>query len=384
MKSTVIKILNVCLSMILCVSFSFAEPGVTDTEILLGSSTPLEGTISYLGNQTNHGLRACLEAINAKGGVNGRKIKLNFYNDDYDPITCVKVTKKLIEEDKVFALTCYVGTPTSIKTMPMWVNAKVPALGFFTGAEGLRVPFNRYTIHVRGSYFKEAEAMVDLAVNKLKLKKIAIFYQYDAFGEAVKKGAELALEKNKITPLLYGSYERSSTDVSEAVKKMAEAKPDAIIMGGVYAPSVKFILEAKKAGLTKTVFITGSFVGPDELAKGLQNNDENVYVSQAMPLPSSDAKEPVVAEYLKAIKQYFPNDTPNTVSLEGYVDGKILVEGLKRAGKNLTREGFIDAIESIKDGKEIGIDVEYSKNNHQGMNMVYVTKLVNGKYQHVK
>src|SRR3989339_1343170 len=127
-----------------CIAYATAaEPGVSDREILLGSSLALEGAASYLGIQTNHGMNACINAANEKGDINGRKLKVIAYNDGYEPIPSMQNTHKLINEDKVFALTCYVGTPTAAKAQTVWTMAKVPAVGFFTGAEGLRRLFNR-------------------------------------------------------------------------------------------------------------------------------------------------------------------------------------------------------------------------------------------------
>jgi ABC-type branched-subunit amino acid transport system substrate-binding protein len=211
-----------------------ADPGVTDKQITLGSSLALDGPAGFLGTQIIHGLDTYMKSVNAQGGVNGRKIAVVGYNDGYEPEPCVKNTQKLIEHDKVFALTCYVGTPTSVKAMPLWTAAKVPALGFFTGAESLREPFNRYNVHVRASYYEEAAAIVEVFVNKLKFKKVAVFYQHDAFGEAVKKGTELALQKYGMTPVAYGTFERNTLDVAEGLAKILPSQPEAVVMVGTY------------------------------------------------------------------------------------------------------------------------------------------------------
>lgn len=361
-----------------------AEQGVTDKEILIGSSLVLEGPANYLGIQTSHGVNAYINSVNEKGGINGKKIKIIFYNDGYEPLECVRNTQKLLNDDKVFALTSYVGTPTSVKAQPVWTNAKTPLVGFFTGAEALRTPFSRYNIHIRASYYQEADAIVNAFVKKLGFKKIAVFYQYDGFGEAVKKGAEIALQKNGLTPVAYGSFERNTMNIEDGLKKIIPSKPEAIVMVGTYSPLAKFVKEAKKAGLTKTIFHTVSFVGPEAFAKELGKDSENCIVTQVMP-PYTQSKLPVVTEYLSALKKSYPSDSPNFVSLEGFVNAKVLVEGLKRAGKNLTRENLINTIESIKAGQlGTGLKIGYGTGDHQGIEQVYLTQIKNGKYVEIK
>ncbi len=384
MKGIVKLFVGICLVAVLAAPVLAADPGITNEEILLGSSLVLEGAANFLGIQTSHGVTAYINSVNDAGGVNGRKIKVIFYNDNYDPLPCVQNTQKLINEDKVFALTSYVGTPTSVKAQPVWTNAKVPAVGFFTGAEGLRVPFNRYNIHIRASYYQEAAAIVDALVKNLNLKKIAVFYQYDAFGEAVKKGTEIALEKHGLAPVAYGSFERGTLNIEDGLKPIVDAQPEAVVMVGTYAPLAKFVKEAKKAGLAKTIFHTVSFVGPEALAKELGTESSNVVVTQVMP-PYGASSLAIVTEYLEALAKYFPNDTPNFVSLEGFANAHVVVEGLKRAGKDLTRESFIDAIESIKPGQVgTGLGFNYGPNDHVGLEKVYITQIKDGKFVEVE
>ena len=384
MKGIVKVIIGVCLIIGLAMSFAAAEDGVTDTEILIGSSLVLEGPANFLGTQTNHGMLTYINSVNEQGGVNGRKIKVIAYNDNYEPLPCVQNTQKLINEDRVFALACYVGTPTSAKAQPVWTNAKVPLTGFFTGAEVLRAPFNRYNIHIRASYYQEAAAIVDAFVKELKLQKIAVFYQYDAFGEAVKKGTEIALEKYGMVPVEYGSFERNTLNIEEGLKKIVDAQPEAVVMVGTYAPLALFVKEAKKAGLTRTLFHTVSFVGPEAFAKELGADTNNVVVTLVMP-PYTDSEIPVVKEYLEALPKYYPADSANFVSLEGYVNAKVLVEGLKRAGKDLTREKYIDAVETVKAGEMgTGLHLNYGPYDHLGLDKVYISQIQDGKYKEVK
>src|SRR5260221_1128833 len=132
-----------------------AENGVTADKIVLGQSVALTGPAAQLGIQMRNGIKSYLDAVNAKGGVHGRKIELITLDDGYEPARTVPNTKKLIEQQRVFGLIGYVGTPTSVPVVPIISEAKVPFIGPFTGAEALRQPFNRYIFHVRASYYDE-------------------------------------------------------------------------------------------------------------------------------------------------------------------------------------------------------------------------------------
>jgi branched-chain amino acid transport system substrate-binding protein len=230
---------------------AFAANGVSETEIVIGSSLPLEGGFSAVGAQTKLGMEACFRTVNDAGGIHGRKLKLVTLNDGYEPVPCVQNTLKLIDEHKAFALCSYVGTPTSVKAMRVWQAKNVPVVGFYTGAGALRQPFNQYNIHVRASYAKEADAIVTAFVKEAGASKIAIFYQNDAFGEAVKSVTEAALTKANLKAVALGSFERNTLDIEKGLGDLKAAHPDAIVMVGTYAPLAKFVKSAKAAGLTK-------------------------------------------------------------------------------------------------------------------------------------
>ena len=179
--------------------------GITDDRILIGSSLALGGHAGYLGTQTLHGAMAYLNRVNAQGGIHGRKIEVISYDDGYDPPRCVTNTQKLIIQDKVFALFCYVGTPTTVKILPLVEEAQIPVVGMFTGANALREPLNRYIINVRASYYQETGAAVKHLVEEMKLTRIAVFYQYDAYGFDGLKGTEIALRPYGLVPVATGT-----------------------------------------------------------------------------------------------------------------------------------------------------------------------------------
>jgi len=164
-------------------SSAHAETGISERQVLVGEFAAFSGPAAQLGERLKIGIEACFKTVNGQGGVNGRQLKLVTRDDGYEPDKAKVAVKQLIEEDKVFALIGSVGTPTGLAAVPILTQAKVPIVGMFTGAEALRVPFNREVFHVRGSYFDETERMVQ-HLTSLGLKKIAVFYQDDAYGKA--------------------------------------------------------------------------------------------------------------------------------------------------------------------------------------------------------
>lgn len=365
----------------LTLNFSaYAEYGVTDTSIKLGQSAPLSGPAAELGSEMREGANAYFESINRKGGVLGRKIQLVTLDDGYEPAKAAENTKKLIEEEKVMALFGYVGTPTSKEAMPIFTAAKVPFFGAFTGAELLRNPMNRYIFNVRSSYFDETEKIVQ-QLSSLGMKNISVFYQNDAYGKAGLSGVEQAMARRNLKISALGTVERNTTDVANAVSTISKANPQAVVMISAYKSCAEFIRQAKKSGLTGAQFFNVSFVGSRALAAELGADGRGVAVTQVVPFPWNPSNS-VVKEYQATMKQFSQSGYSFT-SLEGFIAAKVLVEGIKRAGKDLTREKLISALETMKDYEMNGFYVSFSPSNHNGSKFVDVTIIgKDGKFQH--
>jgi len=347
--------------------------GVTGDAILIGQSAPLSGPAELLGKEMKAGAEAYFNFVNQNGGVYGRKIKLVSLDDGYEPDRAKANTQKLIAENQILALFGYVGTPTSNAALPLFTEAKVPFIGAFTGAESLRDPHNRYIFNVRASYFDETEQIVDSLVNQ-GVKKIAVFYQNDAYGKAGLAGVEKAMNKRGLPIIASATVERNTSDVAAAVQQLSKADPAAVIMISAYKSCSAFITAMKRANAYPR-FWNMSFVGSKALVSELgDENARGAGISQVVPLPWSTAI-PIVAEYQKKIgaeKNY------SFTSLEGYIAAKVLVEGLKKAGRNLTRESLVDAMGSLGTIDLGGFKVSYSPANHNGSSYVELTIVSRG------
>jgi branched-chain amino acid transport system substrate-binding protein len=345
------------------------QPGVTADKIVLGQAAVLTGPAAQLGIQMRNGIKAYFDFVNEKGGVHGRKLELVSEDDKYEPASASVASQTLIDKHKVFALLGYVGTPTGVAHLKVTTAAKVPLVGMFTGAEVLREPMNRYVFHVRASYYDETDKIVEQVVSTGG-KKIAVFYQADAYGEAGRMGTEIALKKRNLQIHSNGTVERNTVAVEKAVQAINASQPDAVVMVGAYTACAEFIRQMKKAG-SGAQFYNVSFVGSAALAAALGKEGVGVAISQVVPFPWGTGV-PIVKEY-QALSGKAGRKDYNFSAMEGFLVAKVMVEGLRRAGKNLTREGFVDAMEKMQDVDLGGFFVSYSPKSHTGSKFVDLT-----------
>ncbi|MBW1794808.1 MAG: ABC transporter substrate-binding protein [Deltaproteobacteria bacterium] len=357
------------------------SPGVSPNEIVIGSSLALGGHASFLGTQYLHGAMCLIKEINSGGGIHHRRIRVIAYDDGYDPPRCVANTNRLIHKDKVFCLFCYVGTPTTLKIIDIVEENKIPLLGNFTGADKLRFPFRHYIFNVRSSYYQETNAVVRYFVEEKGLRRIAVFYQYDDYGFDGLRGTQIALQKYGLSPVAMGSFVRGTLDIEDALGKIRASQAQAVIMIGTYSPCAKFIKEARTRKYNP-LFHNVSFVGADKLVQELGDAGEGVLITQVVPPPTERILLPACEQYSRLLTQYYPEDEPNFVSFEGFINARILIEVLRRAGRDISREGFIRALESIKEHYVgIGAVINFGPRDHQGIDDVYLTQVRNGKLQ---
>lgn len=344
--------------------------GVADDRIVLGQSAPFSGPSAQLGLQFHLGAQLHFEAVNAKGGVNGRRIELQRLDDGYEPERCAANTRQFIGQN-VFALFGYVGTATSLAALPLATEAKVPFFAPFTGAQALREPFNRYAIHVRASYFDETAAIVR-QVTAVGIRKLAVFHQNDAYGKTGLEGVQRALQAQNLTPVAVGTVERNSTEVAAALKDILAARPEAIVQIGAYKACATFIRLARQQGYVGN-FYNVSFVGTQALSDELGAMAKGVVVSQVMPFPYAPVM-PLSGDYLTALKDQ-RGVSPNYSGMEGFVAARVFTEALARAGRGLTRETFLNAVEGLQNLNLGGFPVDFGPRKHAGSRFVELTLL---------
>ena len=353
-----------------------AEVGVSDSEIRIGQFAAQTGPAAELGKRMQLGIQAHFTAVNAAGGINGRKLTLVSRDDGYEPEKALAAAKALIEEDKVFALIGSVGTPTTLAALPAINSAGIPLIGPFTGAQALREPFNRNIFHVRASYFDETERIVQ-HLSTLGIKKIAVFYQNDSYGKAGLEGVTRALTKRDLKPVATVTVERNSVDVAAALAEILKISPEAVIQISAYKSCAALIKQSRDKSYGGQ-FFNVSFVGSKALAEELgEASSAGVSISQVVPFPYIPSSA-VVREYQERMTQAGHKDFDFS-SMEGFLAAKVLTEGLRRAGsKGLSRESFTTALESLRDYNMGGFTVNYSAKSHEGSRYTDLTTIGRG------
>lgn len=350
-----------------------ADPGITDSTITLGMSAPFSGPTGAYGIDMRQTIQTYFEHINKTGGIHGRKLELVALDDGYETDRTLANTKTLIGEKHAFALLAYYGSsPTTEAMNTVFGPAKVPLVGTISGATSLREsttsnPNARYMFNVRASYADETEAIVNQLVS-LGLKNIAVFYQNDGFGKSGLDGVTAALKKHNLTPSAVGTVERNSIDVSKAIEPITKANPQAVVMVTLYKPTAAFVKGMKKIG-QNPMFMTLSPVGTEQLVQELGPDARGIGISQVAPYPWNDVV-PVVREYQKLLSK---PGTNSYYGIEAFITAKTMVEGLRRAGKDLSREKLMAALEGMNNVDLGGYRINYGPSNRLGSRFVELT-----------
>ena len=345
---------------------SNAEP------IVIGQSVALSGPEEAQGREFKVGADAFFDALNQAGGVNGRKIKLVSLDDGGDAKRAQANTQQLVETENALALFGYAGVAAVNAVVPLTEKYKVPLVGAASGDAALRDPANRYVFNVRASYEDEAARLIMQLVNS-GVNKIALFYQNDAYGRAGLAAVDRAMRERKLNIVIFGSVDRDSLKVVSAAQTIGKSGAQAVIISAGANSSAAFIKEMKKLG-APIRFCTLSSVGSRSLAGLLGDSGRGMEITQVVPFPFA-GNDPLVREYLARIggagKAGFG-------SFEGYIAAKVLAEGLKKAGKNISREGLFEALEKLGSIDIGGYRVAYSPGSHIGSSFVDTTVIGGG------
>jgi len=345
--------------------------GVTKTNILIGQSSPFSGSNKELGDDIREGLQAHFKQVNEAGGVSGRTLELIALDDGNDAKRSGENARILIEQRGVLALIGYASATLSLPALPFVEKNKIAFVGPFTGAEPMRV-FRRNVYNIRASYADELEKIVDFYATTGS-RKFSVIHYDDAVGKENLAAVEQALTKRGLKPSSIGTLKRNQTDLGAAVSDVIKASPDVVIATTLYKTTGDFIKSARKTG-SGAQFASISFVGASALAGELGDQGVGVVVAQVVP-PYARNSIPIVREYQAAIEKSRGKKEYSFTSLESYIGAKVLVEAIRRAGANPTREGLLKTLDSIQNFNVGGYLVDFSPSNHNGSRCVELTAI---------
>ncbi len=353
----------IVLSAVTCLN-AYAQngPGISDKEILLCSYQPMTGsTSSYF--RMGRGADAWFNHVNETGGINGRMVKFNMVDDKYEPARTVGIVKRFVERDGCFALVAPLGTAPTMAVIDYIVEQKIPIVGAGTGAAKPLEIQSKWVFPLYPSYMDEGRDIVRFAKEVLKAKKIALLYQNDPSGKTHLEGIKSVLARHGIELVAEQGYEPKDVDVQSQVLAMKNANPDAVICSCAPEPAAKFYTERRK--LNWKTPVVNVFFGKSPKVPELAGQEavEGVYFTTIFRDFTSTARP--MQQALQVLKKYYPQEDPDALHLWGFAGAQVATEALKRMGRdNITRDRFVDTLETIKDWKESVVPtVTISKGN---------------------
>lgn len=347
------------------------EAGVTDTEVLIGQPSPLTGPLADLAPDILNATKAYFDGVNEKGGVHGRKLRMLVIDDGYVVDNTVKVVKHMLDKEPVFALMNMTGTSNVAAVLPLLekANPPLPLIAPFTGADLMRLPPINHVFNIRASYGDETEKIVQ-HLTTLGTKRIAVLWSNNGFGKDGLAGVEKALEKRGMKVYANAPIEQNASDTDKAVAALHDSRPEVVVMITAGAPTVSFIKAYNKVRKGMQ-FYTLSVMGNQATLRALGPDGVGVVVTTVVPFPW-DVTHPLAREYRAAMqKSGFTN--LSFLGFESYINAKVLVEGLRLAGKDLTRRKFVDAMANLKRLDMGGFSVGFGKELRQGSRYVGLT-----------
>ncbi|MDZ7865314.1 ABC transporter substrate-binding protein [Acidovorax sp.] len=341
--------------------------GVTPDEIRLGASAVLSGPLGPQTAQYGEGSRLLFDAINAQGGVHGRMIRYTTLDDAFDAQKAVENTRRLLENDKVFMVFNSTGTAQTAAILPLIQEHRTLLFGPVTGASVFRENFNPHVFHVRAGYASEAQKIVS-QLRQQGMDRVAVFYQDDGLGKTLLAELKKASAQEKLPFVAEIKVDPKQPDFAAAGQATEKAQPQAVIVATAGTTFTHYI-KGVQATSARPTYYGFSVASMDVIQRELKEKSRGIILAQIMPSLRSTTV-PVVAEYLALLRAKSPGAQPSASQFEGFVHARLLVEGLRRAGRNLSTESFTRAMEEAGEISFGRFNVKYSPKNHNGSTYV--------------
>jgi branched-chain amino acid transport system substrate-binding protein len=339
----------------------------TAQSIIVGRSLPLTGPLKTVAEFKRDGGDAYIHKVNLAGGMNGLKIELVTMDDAYKPENTVANLRKITTEYKPIAFLNLLRLPNESNSIPILDELKVPAVGISSATDALRTKFNSYGFPVRAGFVDEARKLVS-HVKVIGVSKIALIYQDVPLGLSLKGKTESALKQANLDSKSF-MLDAEAKDIVAVARQVTQLQPQAIFLGLLTPVAVSMIFELKKLSYKGAIY-TFSSTDANVVAKLLGKDAVGLAIAQVVPVPNGPRVK-IVSEYLEAMK-VLGHGVPSPLGLEAYIEAKVLVEGIRRAGRNLTASSLVKALDTLKDHDLGGFYVNYSRTEHVGSIFVEV------------
>jgi branched-chain amino acid transport system substrate-binding protein len=353
-------------------------PGVTDTEIVIGTWMPITGPASAWG-VIGRTYEAYFKMVNEQGGINGRKVRIILEDDSYSPAKTVPLVKKMVEQDKVFAIMGGLGTPSGAAVMQYLIENKVPHLAPSTGSSKWSSPPSPGYYAWQINYRTEARILVKYGIETLGKKKFAIFYQNDDYGQEGLDEARAQVKQRGGEVVAEVAYNVTDTDYAAYALKLKQSGAEVVLAWPSVKQYASLLKEAANIGY-KPLWLASATVADVSLAKLAGDAAEGAYMVGYLPDPNdpANANIPAVKEWRENLPKYGPDLPMSNFTLYGWGQSRLMHEILKRAGKDLTRESWMAAAESLKDWQDLAT-VTYTKDDRRGIIAGWMVQVKDGK-----
>jgi branched-chain amino acid transport system substrate-binding protein len=334
---------------------------VTDSKVVIHHIGPFTGVLASSNKENLDGARLYFDAVNAKGGVNGRQIVLETLDDKQDAKETARLFKELIEQKKILTLFLPRTTPSTEAVSAIAQEEKIPVFAPQNGGAIVTTPFKRYVFAVRASYQEEVVRAIKLQ-HSIGARSFAFVTPTDAFGKDAMSGADRAMKELKIQAAAIENFDNRNPDMRQAVTNLLKIKPDVVMIFGANKASSEFIKDYRAAG-GYAQFISLSNASNNEFVKALGEYARGSIVMQVMPSPYSPTTR-VAREFIALAKD--KKASVSYASMQGYISAKALVEGMRRAGKGLTSESLVKGLESFNEFDLGDYTVQFDKDTRLG------------------
>lgn len=356
-----------------------AVPGITDNQVVVGAFQDQSGAAAVVGINMRKGMEAYFNWVNAQGGVNGRKIKFIVEDDGFQAARAIAATRKLVEQDKVFALVGTLGTPGVAATIDYIMEKQIPSIYQGSGISALAFPPKKYIFPVQPNFISEGRIVATYVVENLKMKKVAVACEQTDIGTEGLRGVREQLAMYKMEPVEVVNFGAADVDFSSQILKLTRVKPDAVIIYSTLKPAAGFLKQAKVMGLDAQFLTT--YVNADPIQMPALAGDACVGLIAPgwVPVLGNDVDS---VRYLEIYQATYPKEMPSAFAAAGFIAGEVFCEGLRRAGKNPTREGLIAAMESLRDWDGImAKGISYTPEFRSGKASMYFMRFAKPKFE---
>ena len=355
--------------------------GVNETEVVFGTHTDLTGPISIWGVGILNGARMRFDEVNAAGGVHGRLIRYIAEDTQYQIPRAIQAGNKLMNRDKIFAMLMAVGTPTNNAVMPAQFRAGVPNLFPVTGARSMTDPFNKLMFSQMGVYYEEMRAGVKYFIEEKGYTTPCVIYQDTEYGQEILDGVEDQVSVMGMEIAETSAHKPTDSEFTAAIIRLRNAGCDLVMMGTVHRDTILVLEAARKAGWEDVAWVGNEAAYGRVIAEQESGSGEGYYafVPFAVMYEDDDLRPEVRAWYEAYMEQN--GDEPGLPAMVGYRGADLTIQALERAGKDLTREGFISAMESISEYTDLfGYKLTYGPNDHKGVDSSLLSQVQNGRW----